>query len=152
MTNTARVTSALIVDDERGIRELLSRWLERAGYETREAAGADEALEKLAAHGADIVLCDIEMPGRDGLWLVARLRERFPDVAIVLATALDTVPPGVSLRSGVVEYIVKPFEQDRVIAAMSRAVRWREEMAARVAPARSSGDGWIGTWLNSVGD
>ena len=152
MTNAVRASSVLIVDDERGIRELLTRWLVRAGYETREAAGADEALETLAAHAADVLLCDIEMPGHDGLWLVGRLRERFPDIAIVLATALDTVPAGVSMQRGVVEYVVKPFERDLVVAAISRAVRWREEVAARVAPQRSSGDAWIGAWLSSVGD
>jgi DNA-binding NtrC family response regulator len=152
MTDAARVKSALIVDDERGIRELLKRWLQKAGYDTAEAASADEALAKVAAQDIDVVLCDIEMPGHDGLWLIARLREQFPDVAIVLATGLDTVPAIVSLRSGVVEYIVKPFEQDLVMTAMRRAVRWREKMAARPAPQRSSGDDWVGAWLSSVGD
>jgi two-component system response regulator AtoC len=118
------MSSVLLVDDEPRIREFLSRWLAPAGYEVREAPDAETALTLLGAKPVDVVLCDIDMPGHGGLWLVERLRERFPFVAIVLATAVDTIAPKVSFQSGIVEYLVKPFERARVLAAVGRAAEW----------------------------
>ncbi len=141
------VSSILIVDDEPRIREILVRWLAPAGYDTREAPDAETALELLTASASDVALCDIQMPGHDGLWLVARLRERFPNVAIVLATAVDTVPPVVSLQKGVVEYLVKPFQRERVIAAVRRAVEWHQAAVAR-GPERAPAGDPIAEWLD----
>src|SRR5437868_3305849 len=104
----ADVKSVLVVDDEPRMREILVRWIAPAGYATKEAPGADAALEVLAATPCEVVFCDIQMPGHDGLWLVKQLRKQFPKVAIVLATGVDSVPPAVSLQGGVVEYLVKP--------------------------------------------
>lgn len=125
------MSSVLIIDDESGIRDFLARWLAGAGYETRQAGDAETALALLEAAPSDVVLCDVNMPGHDGLWLVERLRERFPTVAIVLATAADSIPPVVSLREGVVDYLVKPFERALVLAAVVRGVEWHAAMVAR---------------------
>jgi DNA-binding NtrC family response regulator len=125
------MSSVLIVDDEPPMREILRRWLASAGHETREAPDAETALTLLTLGASDVVLCDVTMPGHDGLWLVQRLRERFPTLAVVLVTAVDTVPPTVSLQGGVVEYLVKPLEPGRLLAAVSRAVEWHEAALAR---------------------
>jgi DNA-binding NtrC family response regulator len=143
----------LIVDDDAKIREILARWIGPAGHVTREAADADSALAEVNANPPDVVLCDVRMPERDGLWLVDRLREQHPTVAIVLATALDSVPPAVSLRDGVVEYIVKPFEREGVLAAVERASAWRATAQAEGGHnrRRASVDQWMsgsrsGSW------
>jgi DNA-binding NtrC family response regulator len=125
--------SVLVVDDEVLMREVLVRWLRAAGYSTSDAYDATTALELIGASEPGVVLVDIEMPGRDGLWLVERIREQFPSVAIVLATARDTVPAAVSMQDGVVDYLVKPFELDRVVAAVKRALDWHETAVARRA-------------------
>lgn len=139
------MSSVLIVDDEPRIREFLARWLTTAAYDVHEAADADAALAAVAASLPDVVLCDVQMPGRDGLWLVEQLRQRFPTVAIVLATANASVPPVVSLRGGVVEYLVKPFERERVLAAVSGAVAWHEAAAAKQSgtPLADPVDEWL---------
>jgi DNA-binding NtrC family response regulator len=139
------VSSVLIVDDESRIRELLSRWLAPAGYDIREAPDADAALAMVDGGGPDVVLCDVQMPGQGGLWLVERLRERFPAVAIVLATADDAVPPVVSLKSGVVDYLVKPLDKNRVVAAVARAIEWRKAAVARQR--QQTGDDPLEQWL-----
>ena len=127
------MTSVLIVDDEAGIREILRRWLEPAGYSVQQAADAEAALDVLASSVPAAVLCDVDMPGHDGLWLVARVRERFPTVAIVLATAADEVPPAVSLQDGVVGYVLKPFHRQRLLAAVKDAVAWHQAAVARAS-------------------
>lgn len=138
------MSNVLIVDDDARIREILVRWLDPAGHVTREAGDAEAALAEIGANPPDVVLCDVRMPERDGLWLVDRLCEQQPTVAIVLATAIDSVPPAISLRPSVVEYIVKPFERENVLAAVARAAAWREAAAARgQQPRRESVEQWM---------
>ena len=123
--------SVLIVDDESAIRAVLARWLGAAGYDTREAVDAESALDASATAAADVVLCDVEMPGRGGLWLAEQLREQFPATAIVLATAVSSIPPTTSFKSGIIDYLVKPFARDRVLSAVARGMEWRAAALAR---------------------
>lgn len=138
--------SVLVVDDNVFMRSVLVRWLHAAGYLPTDVPDATTALDLVAAEEFDVVLVDVEMPGRDGLWLVARLRERFPNVAVVLATASDQIPPVISMQDGVVDYLVKPFELDRVIDAVKRAVEWRETAVKRDSR-RAEGAGTLDDWL-----
>lgn len=142
------VASVLIVDDESGIRQILTRWLAPDGYEISEAENAEAALEALKAKPAEVVLCDIDMPGHGGLWLMERIRESFPHVAIILATADQTVPPSKSFRPGVIEYLVKPFRRDLVLAGVKRAVEWHRTTAGTQAQQQKP----LSDWLNDLPD
>lgn len=139
------MSEILIVDDEAPIRELLSRWLKAEGLALREAADADGALGLLAAHEIAVALCDKSMPGRDGLWLVERIREQHPAVAVILATGDDAIPPRVSLQSGVVGYLVKPFKRELVLAAVQDAMAWHR--VATRQPRPPAGENPVDTWL-----
>jgi FixJ family two-component response regulator len=88
------------------------------------------------------------MPGHGGLWLAAELGQRFPASAIVLATALDSVPPMISLKPSIVEYLLKPFAQDLVVRAVARGVEWHGVAVARAAVPTAGGDP-VTTWLKS---
>src|SRR5690348_11484539 len=81
----------LVVDDESVVRDFLVRCLTQWGYEGRQAASAAEALELMVERPAAVVLCDIRMPGQDGLWLAERLRAHWPKTAVVMATAIDDI-------------------------------------------------------------
>jgi len=116
----------LVVDDESQIRELLARWVSADGYEVREADTAEAALAEMRVTPADIVLCDVRMPGETGLWLTGQLRSQFPETAIVLATSDTNVSPQITLQPGVVEYLAKPFTRDEVLAAVRHAASWHE--------------------------
>ncbi len=117
--------SVLIVDDEPGVRHLMRRWLESRGYVVTVAPGADKALELLSTAPTAVALCDLRMPGHDGLWLADQLRRAHPDTAVIIATGLNDVASAVeSLRQGVVDYLTKPFERDRLCEAVSRGVEW----------------------------
>jgi putative nucleotidyltransferase with HDIG domain len=117
--------SVLVVDDEASVRHLMRRWLESRGYHVSVAAGADTALELLAAAPTAVALCDLHMPGRDGLWLADQVRRKHPDTAVILATGASDVGSAVdSVRQGVVDYLTKPFERDRLCEAVSRGVEW----------------------------
>ena len=138
--------TVLIVDDEEPMREVLSRWLTPEGHEVVEAGDAEAALKVLSAKPVAVALCDRSMPGHDGIWLVEQIRAQHPTVAIILATADDAVPPRVSLQSGVVGYLVKPFKQSLVLDAVRDAITWHNAAAAarkRVTDAPDPVDAWL---------
>lgn len=115
--------SVLIVDDEPGVRTVMRRWAESLGHTVREAGSAEAALGAMAREPSSVVLCDISMPGHDGLWLVERLRRGYPEAAIVMATATTDVDAAlISLHQGVVDYLVKPFDRARLRESLARAV------------------------------
>lgn len=116
--------TVLIVDDEAGIRGLLERFLVDTGHELRTAPDAESALQMMAHWVPDVVLCDIQMPGANGLWLADRIRESAPTTAIVLATAEADVPPHESLRHGIVAYVLKPFQREQVRRAVDEGIQW----------------------------
>jgi DNA-binding NtrC family response regulator len=139
------VSTVLIVDDDERIREILRRWLNAAGYQTIEAGDAERGLEILNEGQSDVVLCDVNMPGRGGLWLVQRAAETHPAVAIVLATGIEAVHPSITLGGNVVDYLIKPFERAAVLTAVGLARAWHETASAR-STAPDDPDA-LGKWL-----
>jgi response regulator RpfG family c-di-GMP phosphodiesterase len=122
--------SVLVVDDDPALRRTVSTWIESSGYEVQEAESADHALEVMEDAPTDIALCDGSMAGKDGVWLAWRLRERHPRTAIILATALRDCETAVSsLRNDVVDYLLKPFDQNRVLEAVSLGRDWHAAAA-----------------------
>jgi putative nucleotidyltransferase with HDIG domain len=120
----------LVVDDEPGIREVVARSLQARGYRVQLASNADEAIERMSAEQAAVAVCDIRMPGHDGLWLLERIRAEFPETAVIMATGLSEVGPAVaSLRRGVIDYLTKPFTPDQVSGAVRRAMEWHLNLA-----------------------
>jgi len=115
----------LIVDDENTVRDLMARWLESGGYSVVTASSAEEALDRLETAAPAVALCDIRMPGHDGLWLADRIRQAHPETAVIMATGLQDVGPAVqSLRQGVIDYLTKPFGRDRLQEAVTRGLEW----------------------------
>ena len=114
--------TVLVVDDDVAMRALLTDWLRSLGYRAEEAGDADTALEMMRKRQVNIALCDICMPGHDGVWLVDQLRRYFPDTAIVIVTGLSQMDPSVTLGPGVAAYIVKPFEYDTFATAIEQAL------------------------------
>jgi CheY-like chemotaxis protein len=121
----------LVVDDEDVVREFLKRCLETSGYRVKAASNADEALAAMTATPAAAVLCDIRMPGHDGLWLAERLRAKWPRAAIIMATAVDdhdTVRQSSAL--GAVDYLTKPIAAEHLMQVVGRALKARTERSA----------------------
>jgi FixJ family two-component response regulator len=96
-----------------------------------------------------VVFCDIQMPGHDGIWLTAELRKLYRETAVVLATGVSTVPPGVSMQSGVLAYLVKPLSHHSVIEALTIALVWHTETAA-TGPRPEDTPERLQEWLDSL--
>jgi len=116
----------LVVDDEAVVRGFLTRCLEGEGYAVKEADGAAEALELMMSEPAAVVLCDIRMPGQDGLWLAERMHTHWPQIPIVMATALDDLETMRKSRDlGAVDYIAKPITADQLLQVVRRVTATR---------------------------
>ena len=114
----------LIVDDEAPIRRLLQNWVEAEGAAVLQASTSEQALEVISTDGTPAVaLCDIRLPGKDGLWLAAQLRDGHPETAVVMTTGINEFDAAVnSMQAGVVDYLVKPFSRERLSEALQRAL------------------------------
>jgi putative two-component system response regulator len=117
--------SVLVVDDDISLRPMLAAWVNRFGFIAYEAPSAETALEHLEHTPADIALCDVNMPGHDGVWLAARIRERYPTTAVIMATSVDNADVAVStLSNDVVDYLLKPFDSARLREALALGLDW----------------------------
>ncbi len=139
----AKPDRVLVVDDEPGLREMLGMLLAREGYEVATVASAEEALTRLDAAGADVILSDVNMPGMDGYELIRTLRARGFDTPVILVTAYASVARAVeAMREGAFDYVAKPFHNDEIRLIVRRALamralesenaRMRAELGARV--------------------
>ncbi len=119
--------SVLIVDDETSVRELMARWLASGGYDVRTAANAEDGLARVHDCPPAVALCDIRMPGHDGLWLAHQIRHEAPETAVIMATGVQDVGSAVtSLRQGVIDYLTKPFGRDRLRESVVRGIEWHK--------------------------
>ena len=105
----------LIVDDNEGVRHLVSRWLERAGFAVEEARDGAEAVAMVRRNPPDVILADIRMPKMDGIELARVVKSEYPQVKIILMTAYSS-PQTIAQarREGVDDYLEKPFTKDQV--------------------------------------
>ena len=115
----------LVVDDEPTIGDLVSRYLERAGYATRVAGDGDRALELHGERAADLIVLDLMLPGVDGLEVMRRTRkDRTRRPAIILLTAKGEESDRiVGLRLGADDYVVKPFSPAELVARVDAVLR-----------------------------
>src|SRR4051794_37335904 len=144
--------SVLVVDDEIGVRELIARWLASGGYDVQTAANAAEAMQRVHDGAPAVALCDIRMPGHDGLWLAEQIRHDAPETAVIMATGVQDVGSAVtSLRQGVIDYLTKPFGRDRLRESVSRGIEWHK--AARDSRRwRETLDGEVGQKRQHLND
>ena len=120
----------LIVDDEPDIRKVVRMTLEKAGYEALEAEDGEKAIEIINTGDnrlmLDVMICDIRMPKINGVEAIAYFQKEYPKVPLIVLTGFpDTEMAAGFLRQGVVDYLVKPVEGDKLKDAVPRAMDQR---------------------------
>jgi putative two-component system response regulator len=116
----------LIVDDEEYVCELVSRWLSARGHECTTASTAEKAIDLLSYSNFDLMITDIMMPGMSGIDLLAFVKARFPDMAVIIITALgDDETATMTFDLGAWGYVSKPFESQDVLLNVSSALERR---------------------------
>ncbi len=113
----------LVVDDDSAIRQLLATKLKLSGFSTTSCGSGEEALKILSKEPFDAIISDLNMPGISGLELLAEAHRKYPRTAFLMATGVGDVSVGVSaMKLGAVDYILKPFQMEAVIASLRRAL------------------------------
>jgi two-component system, NtrC family, response regulator AtoC len=113
----------LVVDDDPDIREVLADRLDSLGYRVLTAANGVEGLEVFERQSPHLVLLDIEMPGMNGLEMLAEIRKREHDTAVIMITAYGTIERAVeAMKEGAYDFIPKPFEPDHVALIVAKAL------------------------------
>src|ERR1041385_1053493 len=117
----------LVVDDEEAIREIVCSMLTNAGYHTRQASSGLKALELLHAGGEfELILSDLMMAEMDGIGLLERLKDSFPDLPLIMVTAVHDISVALAaIRNGAYDYLLKPFEREQMLAMVRRALEHR---------------------------
>ncbi len=106
----------LVVDDELVVRDSLKEWLVDEGYRVDMAESGEQALQKMEAEAFHLMLTDIKMPGMDGVELLQKAKERYPDLTVVMMTAYATVETAVeAMKIGALDYLMKPFDPQKMI-------------------------------------
>jgi DNA-binding NtrC family response regulator len=112
----------LIVDDDHAQRSLLETFLHAHGYETQSAASGEAALQLVTEEKFAMMISDVRMPGMSGLETLRRVRQRYPDLPVLLVTAFADIRSAVTaMRDGAVNYLAKPIDLDELIATVRRA-------------------------------
>ncbi len=125
-------TRVLLVDDDESVRDVISVLLREEGYECVVATSAEMALDLAAAEETPLVISDMKMPGRDGLWLLETFRQKYPDTAVIMLTGYGDTEAAVDcLRRGAVDYLLKPPRLTDLIRAIERALAKRRIELAR---------------------
>jgi putative two-component system response regulator len=116
----------LVVDDQQIVRVALLKILRMHGFTCGEAADGYQTLAILDRERIDLVLCDIRMPGMDGLSLVKALAHRIPEIAIVMVSSMDNAEMAMEcLRYGAYGYVLKPFKTNDILIAVANGLRRR---------------------------
>jgi putative nucleotidyltransferase with HDIG domain len=117
----------LVVDDEEPIREIVASMLGTAGYACKQAASGREALAVLTSgEEFELMLSDLMMADLDGIGLLERTKEKYPDMPVVMVTAVHDISVALAaIRNGAYDYLLKPFEREQLLNTVSRALENR---------------------------
>ncbi|BCL25725.1 response regulator transcription factor [Streptomyces aurantiacus] len=128
----------LVVDDDPTVAEVVSGYLDRAGYRVDRAGDGPDALAHAAAHWPDLVVLDLMLPGMDGLEVCRRLRERGPVPVIMLTARGDEDDRIMGLEVGADDYVTKPFSPRELVLRVESVLR-RTRPAAAARPLSAAG-------------
>jgi two-component system response regulator HydG len=126
------VSRILVIDDDQGVRDSMSRMLRGAGYTVETAATGEEGVAMARGNTYDVILSDMRMPGISGLDVLRKLRDQRVDAAFIVMTGFGTVDSAVeAMKLGAVDFVQKPFFRDELLMRV-KSVSDRRQLARQV--------------------
>ncbi|MCX8043380.1 MAG: response regulator [Desulfobacterota bacterium] len=120
------IDKILIIDDDPFVRDIILKCLQAEGYVCTTAPSAEAALELLSQEDFSLIISDIMMPGKSGIELLSIVRERYPDTAVIMVTAVDDRATAVkALHLGAYGYVIKPFDLNEIVISVVNALERR---------------------------
>lgn len=141
----------LLLDDEVKLRELIARMIGLEGYTVTQAGNVREALRKMEQEEVQVLITDVRLPDGNGVELVQQVKEKYPQVEVLVMTAYGTIPDGVkAIKNGAFDYLVKGDEDTRIIPMLARAMdkarlQQRVQMLEQQLHSRQSFENIMGT-------
>jgi signal transduction histidine kinase len=124
--------SVLVIDDEPGLCNMLRFGLPKRGYQVTAVSSGEEAIVQVVAHEFDVVVCDIMMPGMGGVETLRRIKDKCPDLPVIMATGFATIETAIeSMKSGAFDFVIKPYSLPQLCTILGKALEWRH-MRARI--------------------
>jgi two-component system, chemotaxis family, chemotaxis protein CheY len=121
----------LIVDDEPDVRKVVRMTLEKAGYDVIEAEDGEKAIQVINKDEnpliLDVIICDIRMPKINGVEAINYFQQQYPRVPLIVLTGFPDMDMATGfLKKGIVDYLVKPVEKEKLVGAVAKAFEQRE--------------------------
>lgn len=111
----------LVVDDEQIVRESLFHWFKKSGHTVDTASSGFEALKKLELEPFETIFADIKMPGMDGLELLDKIKEKYPETIVIIITAHGSIESAIqAMKTGASDYLLKPFKPELLSLVMEK--------------------------------
>lgn len=127
------IPSILIVDDEEVMRETISDWLNKEGYNTETAITAEEALERFENNEFNIAIVDLKLPGMDGIQLLQKLKEMKREIPVIMITAYASIETAVlSMKKGAYDYLAKPFNLEELSLIIKKIIERQKLIAENI--------------------
>jgi len=139
--------SVLVVDDEKSVRDSIRMILEYEKFEVQEAGDAPSATARVEGGDFDLVLLDIKMPGEDGLKVLRRLRQGYPDLPVVMISGHGTIETAVeATRLGAYDFLPKPLDRDKLLIVARNAAELGsgDAKTAQATGVKAADDGLLG--------
>ncbi len=119
-----RPTTILVVDDEVSVTDMLYEDLTQEGYDCITAGTGGDALQQLSAHNAELVLLDLKLPDFYGMEVLREMKSAHPEMAVIVITSYGDIETAVeAMKTGATDFIIKPFELDRVNRSVAAALQ-----------------------------
>jgi CheY-like chemotaxis protein len=133
----------LTIDDEPMVRDIFSVYLEDSGFEVIQASDGPTGIDLIRRERPDLVLCDLRMPGMDGLQVLATVTREFPDLPILVVSGMGGMSDAIqALKFGAWDYVTKPIEDMAVLEhAIAHALGTRPAAPGKPRAPRTSGGG-----------
>jgi DNA-binding NtrC family response regulator len=127
----------ILVDDEERFLSTTKKLLDKKGYDVVTAASGAEALEKIRVQNIHVVILDVKMPGMDGNATLKEIKRQFPLTEVIMLTGHATMESAIDgLKSGAIDYLMKPADIDEVIRKAEEAFEKRQGLEEKIRVAR----------------
>ena len=127
----------MLVDDEERFLATTQKLLEKKGYDVVTASGGVEALERIRIHNIHVVILDVKMPGMDGNATLKEIKRQFPLVEVIMLTGHATMESAIDgLKSGAIDYLMKPTDIDEIVRKAEEAFEKRQGLEEKIRVAR----------------
>ena len=127
----------MLVDDEERFLSTTQKLLARKGYDVVTAASGAEALEKIRSQNIHVVILDVKMPGMDGNATLKEIKRQFPLTEVIMLTGHATMESAIDgLKSGAIDYLMKPSDIDEIILKAKEAFEKRQGLEEKIRVAQ----------------